>query len=271
MDITDLPGPQRRACELAGGPPVLWDHLTWPAIAALRESGPGLVVLPVGATEQHGPHLGTGCDNAIGSAVCAYASARTGVPLLPPLSFGVSMGHTHRWPGTLSLTHETLARSVRQLVGWLLEAGWARVLIVSSHVGNDAALRCAVDRLRTEHLGRLLIGLADTFHLTPELRARMSADAADLHANLAETQLMLFLQPDAVDREAMGTADDPDRSAGLVFSHPVGATSTNGVTGAPSTATAEAGRKLLIELGEALAAKLEAAKTEQPPLDPGRD
>ena len=148
------------------------------------------------------------------------------------------------------------------MVDWLRTDGWTRVLLVSSHMGNDAPLRCAVDRLRTDHLGALQIGLADTFHLTPEIWARFTDDGADLHANRAETNLVLYLDPASVDHDAMAEADDPDRNVDRVFSYPVALTSRNGVTGLPSDASADAGEALLIQMGEALAELLERAKTE---------
>lgn len=250
------------------GSALRWDRLTWTQLSELRDAGPGLVVLPVGATEQHGPHLPTGTDNAIVTAITHYASAQTGVPVLPTMSFGVSVGHTHRWPGTVSLMHETLATAVREMVSWLLADGWSRVLIVNSHFGNDATLRTAVDRLRTDHLSRLQVGLINTFQLSPDIWEYFISDADDLHANRAETDLMLHLDPEACDLQAIasGTADDEDRTVGKVFSYPVALTSTNGVTGKPSLGTAERGRELFVEMGEALAAALETAKTETPPL-----
>ncbi|MEM1110233.1 MAG: creatininase family protein [Planctomycetota bacterium] len=251
-------------------PPVRWDRLSWSQLAERKKSGPGLVVLPVGATEQHGPHLPTGTDNAIVTAVTHYASGVADVPVLPTLSFGVSVGHTHRWPGTVSLMHETLALALREMVDWLLADGWTRVLLVNSHFGNDATLRTAVDRLRTDHLGELQIGLINTYQVCPVVWDYFVSDADDLHANRAETDLMLYLDPEACDLGMIreGVADDEDRTAGKVFSYPVALTSTNGVTGKPSLAIAKRGRELFLEMGNALAELLEKAKTEAPPLAP---
>ena len=265
-DLSFLPGHLRAACRLTSGVPVLWEELSWPALAARRDRGDTLAVLPVAATEQHGPHLPTGCDSLIGEAVCAYASAVAGVVVLPTLRVGCSVGHTPRWPGTVSLTHAGLTEAVESVAAWLLETGFDRLILVSSHMGNDAPLRIAVDRLRTRHLGRLLVGLHATFTLTPEVWKTFSEDAADLHANQAETDLLLFLAPHLVDRAAMATADDPDRTVGAAFSHPVAVTSVNGVTGTPSLANAADGEALLRRCGDALAAVLERAKTETHPL-----
>jgi len=253
-----------KGSELAGSEPCRWERLAEPQMAPIRDRVNGLVVLPVGATEQHGPHLPVGTDNAIAAAVCGYASARTGVPLLPVLPFGVSVGHTTKWDGTVSLVHETLALAIRELAQWLVTKGWTRLLLVNSHFGNDATLRVAVDRLRTDFIHILQINTLNTYALSPDIWAYFSSDAADLHANKAETDLMLWIDPDACDMKI--DADDPDRTVDTVFSYPVSRTSTNGVTGRPSEASRQRGQSLLIEMGEALTNLLIKAQTERPPL-----
>ncbi len=245
--------------------PVLVEHLSWRALAELQAAGGDMLVLPVGATEQHGPHLPVNTDTAIAAAVCAGASALTGVPVLPALAYGVSVGHTDKWPGTFSLDHETLVATIRQLASWALRTGWKRLLIVNAHFGNDASLRVAVDRIRTDYLGQIQVGLKNTYQLSPEIWNYFISDAEDLHANRAETDLMLHIAPATVRMDWV--EDDPDRTAGLVFSYPVSQTSLNGITGRPSLSSAEKGAQLLAEMAEALARLLRRAATEQPPLD----
>src|SRR5579871_3641202 len=83
--------------------PLLWETLTWEEVGSLRDAGVSLCLLPVGATEQHGPHLGVGMDSCNAALLCEAVSRETGVPVLPALGYGCSLGHSHRWPGTLSL------------------------------------------------------------------------------------------------------------------------------------------------------------------------
>jgi len=246
------------------GAPVRWARLSWPAIERRLSQGDDLAVLPVGAIEQHGPHLPVDTDVAIAEAIAGYASAVTGVALLPSLAYTNSIGHTDRWPGTLSLSPTTVIGVVREIAEWYLRCGGRRLVLFNAHYGNDAPLRCAVDHLRTDHLGRLGIGLWNSWQLSERAAAFYTADAVDIHANRAETSLML-----AIDAAAVGDfadADDPDRTAGLVLSHPVVETSTNGVTGRPSEASAEEGREMWAALGEDLVAVLEKARSEKPPL-----
>lgn len=240
------------------------ERLAWPDIAELQKQHGGLLILPAGATEQHGPHLPVNCDTIIAQAVCWRASALTGVPVLPALPFTVSVGHTAKWPGTFSLRHETHIAVLREIAAWAESTGWKRLVIVNSHFGNDAAQRVAVDQIRTEFLGRLQVAAKNTFNLTPAIWQNFIADADDLHANKAETDLLLHLTPELVRLDC--PSDDPDRTAGLVFPYPVAQTSLNGVTGFPSRACAEDGRVLFEQMGLALADILRRAATEEPPL-----
>lgn len=241
--------------------PVLLENLAWPDAQRTFDD---VLLLPVGATEQHGPHLPLNTDTLIATSACHYASERTGAPVLPALRYTVSLGHTEKWPGTFAIMHEVLMNTVRDIVRWVVASGWKRLLIVNSHFGNDAPLRCAVDRLRFDFVGRLLVAVRNTWSLTPGIAGEFTHDALDWHANEAETSLLLHIAPNLVCMDRL--ADDPDRTAGCVFPHLVAHTSTNGVTGRPSEASAECGAKLLAEIGDALVALIERARTEQAPL-----
>jgi creatinine amidohydrolase len=241
--------------------PFSVEDLTWPALARLVEGGETLCVLPVGAVEQHGPHLPVSTDSEIATAVCQAASARTGVPLLPTLWAGSSQVHTTAWPGTFSLPPRLLIEVAVELAGWVGASGFSRLLFVNAHVGNAAPLRVAVDEIRTA--GQLRAGLVSWYELTPEIAAEVTSDADDWHAHAAETSLLLHLRPDLVDREAI--RDDEDRTGELVLSYTVAETSREGLTGAPSRASADKGAALFEAVVTALAERFERARVEMPP------
>lgn len=243
--------------------PLLLETMAWPDA---QETLDDVLLLPVGATEQHGPHLPLNTDTLIARAACEYASAETGAPVLPALNYTVSLGHTEKWPGTFAIFHETLMTTVREITRWALASGWKRLLVINSHFGNDAALRCAVDRMRFDFPGQFFVATRNTWQLTPNLARQFTDDAVDWHANEAETSLLLFLAPQTVHTERLAAADDPDRTAGLIFPHMVAHTSTNGVTGTPTLASAERGASLIAEIGSAVAQLIQRARTEQPPL-----
>lgn len=245
--------------------PVLWEELTWEEIPPALAAAGHAVLLPCGATEQHGPQLGTGTDTAIAAAVCRAVSARTRVPVLPALPIGCSLGHSQRWPGTLSLSPQTLISVVTDIGDWLVASGVRRLFLINAHVTNFAPLRCALEVLRARH-DALLIALISTAEISPRVRDACFADADDWHANAAETSLLMAIQLDAVRFGKLAESDDPDRTAGLSFAHPVNRTSTNGVTGFPSRASRTQGEQLFQWMADDLTARVTAALTEVPPL-----
>jgi creatinine amidohydrolase len=246
--------------------PVILENLAWPEIAELREKSGGLLLLPLGATEQHGPHLPVAMDTLLAEAVCQAVSDVTGVPVMSALRYTVSQGHTPKWPGTFSLRHETFIATLREIAAWAVASGWKRLLFVNAHFGNDAPARVAVDQLRISYMGKLQVGLVHVFKLDESISWEYTKDASDFHANAAETALMLHLHPDLVHMDRLANSDDPDRTTGTVFSYPVAQTSLNGVTGNPSQATASHGRVLFDQLVAILCETVTTAISEDPPL-----
>jgi creatinine amidohydrolase len=246
--------------------PVCWEQLTWCEIEALVDNQPNEVaLLPVGATEQHGPHLPTGTDTIIATELSRAVSRRTGAVVLPALTIGCSFGHGTALPGTLSATPERLADIVRDTVEWAGASGVTRVLAVNGHFGNQASLAVAGDHLR-HHRPTLRFGVLNWWTLTPEVTAETLADGEDIHANRAETALMMALAPDMVRHDQVPLADDPDRTAGLVFRYTAPNLSLNGVTGSPSLATPELGHRLLEMVVHTMSEAVTRGRTEVPPL-----
>ncbi|WP_238311056.1 creatininase family protein [Methylobacterium organophilum] len=245
--------------------PVLWSERTWEEIPPALAGAAHAALLPVGATEQHGPHLGCGMDFVLAETVCRAVSGRTGVPMLPSLPYGCSLGHSRRWPGTIALDPLLMTELVRQIGTQAYHSGVRRLFLVNAHVTNVAPLRCALELLRATH-DDLMVALVNTATVSERVRAAHFADAEDWHANRAETALMQALAPDLVRAGRIADADDPDRTAGLVFAHPVNRTSRNGVTGCPSQASPAEGAELFAWMVEDLAALVRRGLGETPPL-----
>jgi creatinine amidohydrolase len=249
---------------------VLWAERTWEELPGDLVSAANAAILPVGATEQHGPHLGMGVDFLLADRLCREAAAATGVPMLPTVPYGCSLGHSRRWPGTIALDPILTTRLVAAIGEGAYASGVRRLFIVNAHVTNAAPLRSALELLRAAH-DDLMVALLNTATLSERVREEHFADAADWHANDAETSLMLALAPEIVRPGRLADADDPDRTEGLVFAHPVNRTSRNGVTGTPSRASAEKGERLFAWMVEDLVAIIRRGLAETPPLPHGYD
>ena len=243
-----------------------WSNRTWAEFHSDLAAANYAAILPVGATEQHGPHLGTGMDWILADKLCAAVSKRTKVPMLPTLPYGCSLGHSRRWPGTIALQPTTLIQVVKEIGDWAHHSGVRRLFIVNTHVTNFAPLRCALEMLRAEH-DDMMVAVLNSASLSSRVRAAHFADGDDWHANAAETSLMMAVAPEIVREDIVAGADDPDRTAGLVFAHPVNRTSLNGVTGAPSRGSAAEGSELFAWMVEDLATLVERGTREAPPLD----
>lgn len=218
-------------------------HMTWEEVADAVKSGIQTALLPIGATEQHGPHMGCGMDTSIAHTLCSDAAEQSPVILLPTLPYGCSIGHSKRWPGTIALSPKTLIDIICDIGEWVQSAGIRRLILVNGHVTNEAPLRCGLEMLRAKHDG-FMVAIANTAQLSTRVKKAHFDDADDWHANDAETALMMALHPEMIREDKLKEADDPDRTKDCVFSHPVNRTSTNGVTGTPSKATKTKGEQL---------------------------
>jgi creatinine amidohydrolase len=245
---------------------MMWAERTWTEIPADLKAVRDAAILPVGATEQHGPHLGCGTDFVLADKLCAAVGRATSVPVLPVCPYGCSQGHSRRWPGTIALKPATLIALVEEIGRWAYYSGTRRLFIVNTHVTNAAPLRCALEILRAEH-DDMMVVVINSGTLSERVRKFHCADGADWHANDAETSLLLALAPELVRRDILPDADDPDRTEGLVFAHPVNRTSKNGVTGTPSAASADKGALWFSWMVDDLSALIRRGLSEEAPLD----
>lgn len=238
-----------------------WAALTMEEIGEAAAAG-ALALLPVGATEQHGPHLGTGTDTLLAERITEAAAEMTGDLVLPALAYGCSLGHTDRWPGTLSLGPATMIALLVEVGRWTHASGFRKLVMVNGHATNGPPCQSAILQLRHE-LPDLRPRFVSIFDLTPELAARYTEDAADFHANEAETSMLLHLDPAQVRTER--AVDEPDRTHGRVFQYTMPAVTRSGVVGAPSAATPARGAELFERLVDALTELLQRARRERDP------
>jgi creatinine amidohydrolase len=197
-----------------------------------------MAVLPVGATEQHGAHLGTGTDTISATLIAREAAARAGVLVLPEIPYGCSLGHTARWPGTISLSPVTLTQVILEVARWALQSGIDRLLFFSGHSTNAPSLSSAILQLRHEAPKARFRQLA-IWDISPRAQALYARDGADIHANRGETSLLLHYAPEMVRMDH--AFDVEDVTPGLVWNYDMPSTTPTGVVGRPTEASAADG------------------------------
>lgn len=242
-----------------------WDMMTSDEIGAYIASESALAILPVGATEQHGPHLASGCDTISADLIATLAAEKAKAIVLPALPYGCSLGHTEKWPGTISLHPMTLTSVVIECARWAALNNITKLLFLSGHGTNDAPLRSAILQLRYEfpEMRFATMGLWDISKRVGELYFR---DGDDIHANRGETSILLHLKPEMV---RMGHAFDvQDVTPGQKFSYAMPATTPTGVVGAPTQSSAEDGAMMVDIIVEDLAQWLNEALAEEWPAVP---
>ena len=239
-----------------------WANLSYEDVGELARAGV-VAVLPVGATEQHGPHLCTGTDSVLAAAVVTAAVAETGDLALPVLAYGCSLGHTDKWPGTLSLSAPTLTAMVIDIGRWLHASGFRKLVMVNSHATNGPPCQSALLELR-HHRPELRMRFVSLFDLTPQAAEGYTADADDPHANEAETSMLLHLNPELVHMDRV--VDEEDRTLGRVLQYAMPQVTGSGVVGRPSESSASRGERLLTTLVDGLVDLLRRARAEQDPL-----
>lgn len=175
-----------------------WIHLSARQIGALPKDT--VALLPVGAVEQHGPHLPVGTDMLINRGIVARAMELLpdDVPLvlLPEQAIGASTEHA-RFPGTLSYPFSPLLEQWKTLLRAVARVGFSRVLVYNTHGGNHDLLYPLGVELRDElgivvaYTSRGAAGVPDGLFDLPDLRH-------DIHAGAIETSIMLALYPELV-------------------------------------------------------------------------
>lgn len=206
--------------------------------AASRACAGSILAVPLGSTEQHGPHLPLSTDTDIASTLCdVLADARDDVVVAPPLPYGSSGEHA-AFAGTLSIGHDALEFVLVELVRSATRF-FPRVVLVSAHGGNHEPVLRAVARLRGESRDVLLF------------EPRWSGDA---HAGCEETSLQLAMRPGSVrmERAVVGNVRPLRELLPVLRERGVAAVSPNGVLGDATVATVERGRALLRQLSDQL-------------------
>nr|WP_225938810.1 creatininase family protein [Kovacikia minuta] len=243
-------------------PHRFFPYLTWTDIQAMADRENVVIVQPVGAIEQHGPHLPLAVDAAIGLAVLGKAMEKlpANVPAyaLPSLYYGKSNEHWH-FPGTITLSAQTLMATLIETGESIYRAGFRKLVLMNSHGGQPQVI---------EIVARDLHQIYDDFAVFPLFTWNVPNLAGELltpkerslgiHAGDAETSLLLSILPDQVRMERAATEYPQGIPANsllsmegkLSFAWTTRDLSQSGVLGDPTAATREKGDRILESLSD---------------------
>lgn len=175
-----------------GSKPLILQEMTWADVKEYLKSC-DMVIIPMGSTEQHGPHLPLGTDFYEATEISKRISAGTGVIVAPVLMAGYSVYHSG-FPGTLSLKPETMEAVLFETAEMLIKYGFRRFMFFNYHGGNNIVGSNVIHKInhKTNAIA-INIGIGAPF-------ARPEEDAApfDYHAGIGETSIMLYLKPELV-------------------------------------------------------------------------
>lgn len=246
---------------------IAWNRMSAERLRALATAD-AIVLLPVGSTEQHGPHLPTGVDDFLCSEVCRRVATQLApdcpVVVAPTLWCGLADHHV-AFGGTFSLSLATYYAVLKDLCRSILNAGFRRIVIVNGHGGNIQALATFIGEL-TRDLNAPIATVTYFMEGHEAMRGILEDQDGVMHACEAETSMMMAVHPALVDASRLGEAHGPkfDIMGSLVPElkafRSFADITPSGVAGDARKASAEKGGQLLDACATALAARLRAGE-----------
>lgn len=243
-------------------------RMTSPEIRDLEDKERVVIVIPVGATEQHGRHLPLQVDSVLVGDVAQRAassvSEETHVYVTPTFWLGCSDHHMD-FAGTLGLSQETFTRAMTELGMCFVRHGFKKLLFLNGHSYNLPLLQVAIRSIRDATDGSVIAATANYWQFIPEAieQLRGSPIGGMAHACEFETSAMLAIAPEQVDMKQavrhMPTWNTPyfvmDLAASrrVIVAHHVADLSPSGVFGDATIATVEKGEGLLEAAGSSIA------------------
>jgi creatinine amidohydrolase len=224
--------------------------MPWPEVAR-RLAREARLLVPVGAMEQHGPHLPLGTNTFLAERVADELSRRLGIARAPAFPYGVTLPRSERFPGTAGLRRKTLHRALNELLAAWEDHGVSEFVLIAAHRSEahlDALLLALTSESRTTVFDLYGIRIDDL----------LSGEPGPEHAGELETSLMLHLAPERVVMEALEDAP-PDQAALARYRRgatPTPPVATRGVMGYPTRASAATGEALFRRWVETLEAAL---------------
>lgn len=238
-------------------PERFFPYLSWTEIQEMPDKENVVMIQPVGAVEQHGPHLPIIVDSAIAVGVIGKALAKldSQIPAyaLAPLYYGKSNEHWH-FPGTITLSAQTLMAVLTEVAESIYRAGFRKLVLMNAHGGQPQVMEIVARDLHVKYADFMIFPLFTwrVPHIARELLSPKEQEYG-IHAGDAETSVLLSLLPNQVKMDRAVAEYPPElpkesllsMEGKLPFAWVTQDLSKSGVVGDPTTATREKGDRLL--------------------------
>jgi len=219
----------------------------------VEASGINTAILPVGAIEQHGPHLPLSVDWAQAEHVSRLVAGRMNAFLLPGVPFGTSEAHDG-FRGSISVSHESLKTYVRDICESLIGQGFTRIAILNFHAGN-IALKVLVRQVNWAQDSGKVVLMQPWIDASARITEILESSHEEMHAGEMETSIMMHIAPDHVGDERIDHV--PNLGSFAFDLSPMKDYAPDGIWGRPSLATAEKGRLVIEAMVDATVDHLE--------------
>jgi creatinine amidohydrolase len=239
---------------------VKLEEMTWREIKEALKKGKKTIIVPIGSIEQHGPHLPTGTDSYTGDILGERIARKLSDALVAPtIRLGCSRHHIE-FPGTITLTPETLMRTIKEVCASLARHGFKNIVLMPTHGGNFAPVNAVAPEIARELKVNLVV-IADLKELIETMAKTMQAfnvtqAQAGAHSGAAETSLMLACHENLVRRDLIRTGYLGEYTTPTILSKGIKTYSPIGVLGDPEKASREAGEKIINRLVETYVQKI---------------
>lgn len=235
-------------------------YLTWTEVAQMDDRQNVVIIQPIGAIEQHGPHLPVAVDSAIASSVLGVALSQLDAAIpayaLPNLYYGKSNEHWH-FPGTITLSAQTLISLLMEVAESIYRAGFRKFVLLNAHGGQPQIMEIVARDLHQKYADFMVFPLFvwSVPQVSPIAQNLLTPKELELgiHAGDAETSLLLSILPEQVKMHQAVAEYPPElpkesllsMEGKLPFAWVTKDLSKSGVIGDPTTATQEKGHQLL--------------------------
>lgn len=224
------------------------EELTWTDVERELDGGTDTVIVPVGSTEQHGPHLPLGTDSFIGEAVAERVAEELGDALVAPVVRPGVSGHHMDFPGTFTVPSGLLMELLTEYARSMAEHGFDHVVLLPSHGGNFAPVNTVAPEIARE-VGVGVIPLADVDEYMALMNEGMEEAGLEtepvIHAGGSETSAMLAIAPELVRKDRREAGHEGGLSVSALLSKGFKQFTENGVLGDARDSNTEAGEAIL--------------------------